>query len=216
MGTKCGRSAFYNGDPVPSMISSRDRTAHDRRRRVWSPAFGDKALRDYAKRIKIYDDQLISRINAASSSGSSMNASKWFNYYSFDAMGDLAFGKSFNMLQNDQEHWAVGLLNSGLEALRFLFPIWLFRVLISIPGLLRDHERIVEFCSAQLDKRMKVLIQGRKLKVLNWATLILAQTKVDTADIMSTLLKPFQGRVPVGEDLLMLQGDARLIVIAGR
>jgi tryprostatin B 6-hydroxylase len=157
-GTKCGRSAFYNGDPVPSMISCRDRTAHDQRRRIWSPAFSDKALRDYAQRIKIYDDQLISRIDDVSSSGKSLNVSKWFNYYSFDAMGDLAFGKSFDMLHNDQEHWAVSLLNSGLEALAFLFPIWLFRVLISIPGLLKDHARIVEFCCAQLDKRIKVLI----------------------------------------------------------
>ena len=159
-GTRCGRAAFYNGDPVPSLISIRDRIAHDQRRRIWSPAFGDRALRDYAQRIKIYDDQLISRFDDASTSGKSLNVSKWFNYYSFDTMGDLAFGKSFDMLQTDQEHWAVGLLNSGLEALAFLFPIWLFRVLISIPGLLKDHERIVEFCSEQLDKRIKVLIES--------------------------------------------------------
>jgi tryprostatin B 6-hydroxylase len=156
-GTKCGRSAFYNADPLPSMISCRDRTAHDRRRRVWSPAFSDKALRAYAQRTKIYDDQLMSRINAASSSGSPVNVSKWFNYYSFDIMGDLAFGKSFDMLKNDQEHWAVALMNTGLEALAFLFPAWLFRVLISIPGLLKDHARIAEFCNAQLDKRIRVL-----------------------------------------------------------
>jgi tryprostatin B 6-hydroxylase len=155
-GTKCGRSAFYNGDPLPSLISCRDRIAHDRRRRVWSPAFSDKALRGYAQRIKVYDDQLISRLNAASSSGSPMNVSKWFNYYSFDVMGDLAFGKPFDMLKNDQEHWAIGLMNTGLEALAFLFPIWLFRVLISIPTLLKDHARIVEFCNDQLDKRTKV------------------------------------------------------------
>ncbi len=46
--TKCGRSAFYNGDPLPSMISCRDRNAHDQRRRVWSPAFSDNALRGYS------------------------------------------------------------------------------------------------------------------------------------------------------------------------
>jgi tryprostatin B 6-hydroxylase len=155
-GTKCGRAAFYNGDPVPSLISCRDRTVHDQRRRIWSPAFSDKALRDYAQRIKVYEDQLISRLDDASSSATSLNVSKWFNYYSFDAMGELAFGRSFDMLRNNQEHWAVSLLNSGLEALCFLFPIWLFRVLISIPGLLKDHARIVEFCCAQLDKRMKV------------------------------------------------------------
>jgi tryprostatin B 6-hydroxylase len=157
-GTKCGRAAFYNGDPVPSLISCRDRTAHDQRRRVWSPAFSDKALRDYAQRIKIYDDLLMSRIDDASSSGTCLNVSKWFNYYSFDAMGELAFGRSFDMLRNDEEHWAVSLLNSGLEALAFLFPIWLFRVLISIPGLLKDHARILEFCCTQLDRRIKVFI----------------------------------------------------------
>jgi len=156
VGTKCGRSAFYNGDPLPSLISCREKSAHDKRRRVWSPAFGDKALQGYAKRTRTYDDQLVSRIESAAASGEPMNMSKWFNYYSFDVMGDLAFGKPFDMLKNDEEHWAVTLMNTGLEALAFLFPIWLFRVLISIPGLLKDHERIVKFCNDQLDKRINV------------------------------------------------------------
>jgi Cytochrome P450 len=151
--TQCSRSSFYNGDPLPSLISCRDRRVHDRRRRIWSPAFSDKALRNYAQRTKIYDDQLLSRIDASCSSP--MNVSKWFNYYSFDVMGDLAFGKPFDMLKNDREHWAIALMNTGLEALAFLFPVWLFRVLISVPGLLRDHARIVEFCNTQLDKRIK-------------------------------------------------------------
>jgi tryprostatin B 6-hydroxylase len=165
-GTKCDRAAFYNGDPLPSLISTRERGAHDRRRRVWSPAFSDKALRGYAERTKIYDDQLLSRIEAASASGASMNLSKWFNYYSFDVMGDLAFGESFDMLKNDQEHWAVGLMNEGLEALVFLFPVWLFRVLVAIPGLLRDHERIVKFCNERLEKRIKVMWPKESASVL--------------------------------------------------
>jgi hypothetical protein len=44
-----------------------------------------------------------------------------------------------------------------LEALAFPFPVWLFRVLISILSLLRDYARIVEFCNAQLDNRIKVV-----------------------------------------------------------
>jgi tryprostatin B 6-hydroxylase len=156
IGTKCGRSAFYNGDPLPSLISCREKKAHDQRRRVWSPAFSDKALQGYAERTKIYDNQLVSRISIAAATGEPMNMSKWFNYYSFDAMGDLAFGKPFDMLKNDEEHWAVTLMNTGLEGLVFLFPPWLFRVLVSIPGLLKDHGRIVQFCNDQLDKRMKV------------------------------------------------------------
>ena len=46
--------------------------------------------------------------------------------------------------------------------------------------------------------------------------LMSVQTTVDTPDIMSTLLKPHTDREATGHDLLMLQGDCRLIVIAGR
>jgi tryprostatin B 6-hydroxylase len=131
-------------------------------------------------------------------------------------MGDLAFGKSFDMLKKDEEHWAIALMNTGLEALAFLFPTWLFRVLIAIPGLLKDHARIVEFCNNQLDERIKV---GNPISIVSLFCCGNAnsnQTKVDTPDIMSTLLSPFPDRPPMGEDLSMLQGDSRLIVIAGR
>jgi hypothetical protein len=34
--------------------------------------------------------------------GKPLNASIWLNYYSFDVMGDLAFGKSFDMLRSGE------------------------------------------------------------------------------------------------------------------
>jgi tryprostatin B 6-hydroxylase len=212
-GTKCGRAAFYNSDPVPSLIQTRDKKAHDARRRIWSPAFSDKALQGYSRRIESYDDQLIARIDAAATSGESMNMSKWFHYYSFDAMGDLAFGKPFDMLKNDEEHWVITIMNTGLVAVGFLFPPWLFRVLVAIPGLMRDHERITEFCNDQLGKRMKVY--DIPLHIIYHHT-DAKQANNETPDIMSTLLKPFPDEPPTGDDLLMLQGDSRLIVIAGR
>ena len=33
---------------------------------------------------------------------------------------------------------------------------------------------------------------------------------------MSTLLDPWKSKIPTGRDLLMLQGDAQLIIVAGR
>jgi hypothetical protein len=44
----------------------------------------------------------------------------------------------------------------------------------------------------------------------------ITQANIETPDIMTTLLKPFPDKPPTGQDLLMLQGDSRLIVIAGR
>ena len=47
------------------MHTSRDRPMHDKRRRIWSPAFSDKSLRNYEQRVKPYADQLLQRIEAA-------------------------------------------------------------------------------------------------------------------------------------------------------
>ena len=63
----CTKGPWYEGDyPLQSMHTTRDRAHHDRRRRVWAPAFSDKALRGYETRIKVYNDLLVKQINAYS------------------------------------------------------------------------------------------------------------------------------------------------------
>lgn len=104
----------YDGDaPLTSMHTSRDRPLHDRRRRIWSPAFYDKSLRNYEQRVKPYADQLVRRIELAQ--GKPVNVGQLFNFFGYDVMGDLAFGKDFNMLNSGNEHFAVKLLNEGMQ-----------------------------------------------------------------------------------------------------
>lgn len=78
------------------MHTTRDKGLHDRRRRVWAPAFSDKALRGYEGRIKGYNDLPIEKIKVFS--GKFVDAAKWFKLYSFDVMSDLGFGESLDML----------------------------------------------------------------------------------------------------------------------
>lgn len=83
LGSKCTKAPWYDNDaPLTSMHTSRDRALHDRRRRVWSPAFSDKALRGYEERIYKYEDKLVQQIDAHG--GQPMNVSEWFNLFSFD------------------------------------------------------------------------------------------------------------------------------------
>jgi hypothetical protein len=42
-----------------------------------------------------------------------------FNFFGYDVMGDLAFGKSFAMLDSGDEHYAVKLLNEGMQTFAF-------------------------------------------------------------------------------------------------
>lgn len=64
--SKCYKSPWYeSGDPsLRSLQTTRDRADHERRRRVWVPAFSDKALREYEVRIQQYNDLLLDQIEA--------------------------------------------------------------------------------------------------------------------------------------------------------
>ncbi len=137
------------------MHTSRHQAIHDQRRRIWSPAFSDKALRGYEDRVKQYQDQLMDCIDSFDEA--SINITKWFNLFSFDVMADLAFGSSFDMLRNSEDHWAIKLLKRGMIPLGWTLPTWLFRVLIAIPGATKDWWRFNGFCCQTLNDRMKMV-----------------------------------------------------------
>lgn len=62
--SKCIKSPWYDQDaPRTSLHTTRDRGTHDRRRRVWAPAFSDKALRGYETRVQTLNDLLISKLD---------------------------------------------------------------------------------------------------------------------------------------------------------
>ncbi|KAI0466717.1 cytochrome P450 [Xylaria cf. heliscus] len=194
MGSKCYKGQWYDlTQPMVSLQSTRDNDLHSKRRRLWSAAFGDKHLRDYEERIVQYRTLLVEAIE--DSVDRSIDIRKWFTLYNFDIMGDLAFGQSFDMLKTSKEHHAITLLNKGLAPLSFKLPVWLFRLLVAIPGATKDWWGFIKYCTSQLDQRI--------------------QAKSEIKDIIGTLIKPLNGESPTGLDRALLEGDAQLIVVAG-
>ncbi|KIX00842.1 uncharacterized protein Z518_09907 [Rhinocladiella mackenziei CBS 650.93] len=201
--SKCSKAQWYSQDvPLISMHTCRDRAQHDRRRRIWSPAFSDKALRGYESRVRRYNELLIEKLDE--SNGQPLDMSKWFNLYSFDVMGDLGFGTSFHMLESGELHWAIRLLNLGMDPMGFCLPPWVFRLMTAIPGLAAGYWKFIGYCSDQLDARMKVQVQHK------------ANTDQDR-DITYTLIEHYNASTPEAQNtqLPMLQGDSRLIIVAG-
>lgn len=122
--------------------------------------------------------------------GEPMVVSTWFHYFSFDIMGDLAFGKSFEMLRSGKTHFAMDLLHEGLLPLGVLSPIpWLVPVMAAAPLVGAGYRRFILWCRNQIEARQKM--------------------KIEVPDITTWLLKDPKG------DQLWLNGDARLIVVAG-
>jgi tryprostatin B 6-hydroxylase len=92
--------------------------------------------------------------------GQPADMAKWFNLWSFDVMGDLAFGKSFGMLESAQKHWAIKLLTDGSKPLGLGLPEWSARLLMGIPGARNATDRFNAFCASQIEAR--IAIQGKQ------------------------------------------------------
>lgn len=152
------------------------------------------ALHEYEPRVEQYTAALIAQIRRFS--GQPINAAQWFNYYSFDVMGDLAFGRPFDMLENGQKHWAIQLLNNGQRGIGTFLPVpWLFVIISQIPALTKEFQKFIQFCEDMMDQRAKM--------------------KGDRPDISSWILKSPPMADTRFDERAWLTGDSRLIIVAG-
>lgn len=99
-----------------------DKTIHGRKRRVLSQAFSDHALKGMEDVMLLHVRQLCAVLAGEHPGGdtSVMNGEKksvvrnmgdWFSYLSYDVMGELCFGKSFDMLISSGRRELVGLVD---------------------------------------------------------------------------------------------------------
>ncbi len=106
-----------------------------------------------------YARSLVNHLDAFA--GKPVNATDWLAFFGFDVMGDLAFGRSFDMLESGEKHFALKLMAEGQAGLGFLGPIpWATPILIRIPGLMRNFNRWVSWSEGQVRERQKVMRFG--------------------------------------------------------
>lgn len=87
---------------------------HTRHRRLMSHAFSTKALEEQLPVIASYVDLLIQRLKENAAHPQDMVA--WYNWTTFDIIGDLTFGESFHGLRDQRWHPWVESIVEGLQA----------------------------------------------------------------------------------------------------
>ncbi|KAG6226290.1 hypothetical protein E4U26_002480 [Claviceps purpurea] len=192
----CSKGPWYNIEqPAISVHMTRDKDDHTRRRKTWDKAFSTKALRDYEPRVAKYTNLLLQRIEEHQ--GIPFDASKWFNFYSFDVMGDMAFGENFNMLNSGHAHAFMKLIHKHLIAAgKLSHLIWLFPLIRAMPILNREDAAAQVWLLKQISHREK--------------------NRPDVPDVFSWLLSDFERlEKPSRQDRFNLQADMQLIAIAG-
>ncbi|KAJ6109331.1 cytochrome P450 monooxygenase [Penicillium sp. IBT 16267x] len=113
---------FYRPLDEPLHIVNEDIDEHKRLRRQMAHAFSEKSMREQEPMIRKYVDILLERLRENCTNGSVV-ISDWYNFTTFDIIGDLAFGESFGCLEGCKyDEWIKGIfegahLGSVLQAL---------------------------------------------------------------------------------------------------
>ncbi|KAL6231961.1 hypothetical protein BDW75DRAFT_247543 [Aspergillus navahoensis] len=77
---------------------------HGELRRLMSHGFSERALRAQEPIIQHYLDYFILRLRGLAEKGAEANLVDWYNFFTFDVIGDLAFAEPFDCLKNSKNH----------------------------------------------------------------------------------------------------------------
>lgn len=125
--------ASGNGD---SLISASTKESHRRQRRILGHAFSGAAIAEQEPVITYYLELFLRRLSENARAGKAVDLRAWFNFLTFDIIGDLAFGESFGSLETSNYHfWVQNILfgvkgivrrrilqESGMQILSTIFP----------------------------------------------------------------------------------------------
>ena len=101
---------FLRNNESENILSARSKAAHSRKRRALNMAFTDKALRSAEPYALNHITRWFELIMQQSRCGGSewtepINMNEWSDHLFFDIMGELCFGKNFNLKEPEANPW---------------------------------------------------------------------------------------------------------------
>lgn len=138
---KWPRFHFVHDKPdTPADIVHSTHADHARIRRQLSHAFSDKALREQEDLIMGYIILLIDKLSDSAASGAKVDMVKWYDFTTFDIIGDLAFGESFCSLKDSQYHPWVSSVFKNIRISNMIRSFATYPAASLIIGLLASSE----------------------------------------------------------------------------
>jgi cytochrome P450 len=155
---------FYRSISIaPVSIINGDRAEHSVLRRQLSPGFSERSLREQEPLIKQYIDLLMLRLHENCAVGSkSVDMVAWYNFTTFDIIGDLTFGRPFGSLENSKYNPFIPMLLKSSHLCGVLFcmsfvPYLQEMTLALMPkSILKGFQRHREISIAKLNERMRL------------------------------------------------------------
>ncbi|RAH66805.1 cytochrome P450 [Aspergillus aculeatinus CBS 121060] len=157
-GKRLKKADFYNAFPAIKGVYNThnviDKTAHGRKRRVLSQAFADHALKSMEDVMLLHVRQLCSGLvgrplqqtptegGGGEKQGPAVvqDLGRWFSYLTYDVMGELCFGKSFDMLIESSRRRLVELVDRAANRHYIVsVPQFLLCFLVGLADIAGEH-----------------------------------------------------------------------------
>lgn len=116
-----------------SVIGIIDPQEHMVRRRIWNHGLSVSSVQNY----EVYLRKRISQLLLKLEKKTSVDLSSWLSFFSFDFMGDLAFGGAFKLVENEGDtHGYIKVMHMAMKYQETLGTIpWMRAFINYLPGL---------------------------------------------------------------------------------
>ena len=170
-----GRSKWLPNDVL---FSGRDE--HAALRRQLSHGFSDRSMREQEPRITAFVDLLIQRLHENCDDGKTpLRMDSWYNFTTFDIIGELAFGETFGCLESSGYHpWVQCLFSLARLGCYFQvedhYPLLQRLITRVLPNKALEMQQFHnELNRAKIEKRIELgsrndLIEGLLKKRQEW------------------------------------------------
>jgi hypothetical protein len=126
-------------------------------------AFSDQALRNQEPIINSYITLLVSKLQAKARRGIPVDIMRYINFATFDILGDLCFGESFNALESEEYSEWMSNLFKGVKLVPFVrlfkqypiigLPFWVLTKIF--PQIMAARAKHDNYTVEKTAKRMK-------------------------------------------------------------
>ena len=112
---------WHNAPGRPkSILNAFDNQDHTRIRKAVQPAFTERAIKEQESIVQSHVNLLIYKLEEAveahpDSDGVDIDVVRWYNFTTFDIIGDLGFGESFDCLKKSEYHAYVAIISPSFK-----------------------------------------------------------------------------------------------------
>ncbi|KAL8684236.1 MAG: hypothetical protein Q9224_006500, partial [Gallowayella concinna] len=197
---KFPKNPIWMGESPPrasSIVSAND-TDHARIRGVWAHAFSERALREQEPVMQHYIDRFLVQLRGLDNTHG-LDIVQWFNYWTFDLTGDLAFGESFGCLDGQELHPWISMIFSHFKSATLLASIGFYP---------RLHGMLIWFLPAAVLRKQQEHFRFSRQKVQRRVNL-----EKERPDFLHHVLKHNQGENALTET--EIEKTAATMIVAG-